>query len=238
MIVIPAIDLRGGRCVRLVQGRPDAETVFSNNPVAMARHWVSLGAQRLHVVDLDGAFSGAPKQTALIKKIVKAVPVPIEAGGGLRDLESVEELLSSGARWALVGSRAALDGDFLETACRRFPDRIIVAVDAVSGQIAVDGWKRVLERKVGSLAREAALAGAAALLYTDILKDGTATGPNFETTREVAEQSGLPIIASGGIGTLGDLRKLAAIPGVIGAVVGRALYTGAVDLKAALSELS
>jgi phosphoribosylformimino-5-aminoimidazole carboxamide ribotide isomerase len=233
MIVIPAIDLRGGRCVRLVQGKPEAETVFSDDPVAMARHWAGLGAERLHVVDLDGAFSGAPKQTALIREIVEAVSIPVEAGGGLRDLDNVEELLDSGAEWALLGSRAALDGDFLEEACRRFPKRIIVAVDAVGGKVAVEGWKRLSARRVEDLALEAHRAGAAALLYTDILKDGTGSGPNVETTRALAAEARIPIIASGGIGSVEDLKRLARVPGLIGAVVGRALYTGAVDLKAA-----
>jgi len=236
VIVIPAIDLRGGRCVRLVQGKPEAETVFSDDPVSIAQHWASLGAKRLHVIDLDGAFAGAPKQADLVREIVKAVSVPVQAGGGLRDLESVEELFDAGARWALVGSRAARDMTFLIDVCRRFPNRIIVAADAVHGQVAVDGWKNVTEQPIESLAREARRAGAAALLYTDILKDGTGSGPNIETTKKVAAHSGLSIIASGGIGALDDLRRLARIPGVIGAVMGRALYTGAVDLKVALAE--
>ena len=238
MMVIPAVDLRGGRCVRLRQGRPEAETVFSDDPLAVARAWAQQGAPRLHVVDLDGAFAGTPKQLGLIEEIARGIPVPVEAGGGLRSLEAVETLLASGARWAMLGTRAALDPSFLEEACRRFAGRIIVAVDASDGRVAVDGWTRRLDIPAVDLARRAAQAGAAEILYTDIARDGTETGPNLSSTAAVAAAAGLPLLASGGVGSLEDLRRLAGIPGVIGAVVGRALYTGAVDLKQALVELA
>ncbi len=237
MMVIPAVDLRGGRCVRLVQGRQEAETVFSDDPVAAARAWAADGAPRLHVVDLDGAFAGSPKQTGIIGEITRSVRVPVEAGGGLRSLESIERLLAAGARWAMLGTRAALDPAFLEEACRRFPGRIIVAVDASDGQTAVDGWTRRLDVTAVDLARRARQAGAAEVLYTDIARDGTQTGPNLASTEAVARAAGLPVLASGGVGSLADLKGLAGIPGVIGAVVGRALYTGAVNLKQALTEL-
>jgi len=238
MMVIPAVDLRGGRCVRLRQGRPEAETVFSDDPLAVARAWAQQGAPRLHVVDLDGAFAGTPKQLGLIEEIARGIPVPVEAGGGLRSLEAVETLLASGARWAMLGTRAALDPSFLEEACRRFAGRIIVAVDASDGRVAVDGWTQRLDLPAVDLARRAAQAGAAEILYTDIARDGTETGPNLSSTAAVAAAAGLPLLASGGVGSLEDLRRLARIPGVIGAVVGRALYTGAVDLKQALVELA
>lgn len=238
MMVIPAVDLRGGRCVRLRQGRPEAETVFSDDPLAVARAWAQQGAPRLHVVDLDGAFAGTPKQLGLIEEIARGIPVPVEAGGGLRSLEAVETLLASGARWAMLGTRAALDPSFLEEACRRFAGRIIVAVDASDGRVAVDGWTQRLDILAVDLARRAAQAGAAEILYTDIARDGTETGPNLSSTTAVAAAAGLPLLASGGVGSLEDLRRLAGIPGVIGAVVGRALYTGAVDLKQALVELA
>jgi len=238
MMVIPAVDLRGGRCVRLRQGRPEAETVFSDDPLAVARAWAQQGAPRLHVVDLDGAFAGTPKQLGLIEEIARGIPVPVEAGGGLRSLEAVETLLASGARWAMLGTRAALDPSFLEEACRRFAGRIIVAVDASDGRVAVDGWTQRLDIPAVDLARRAAQAGAAEILYTDIARDGTETGPNLSGTAAVAAAAGLPLLASGGVGSLEDLRRLAGIPGVIGAVVGRALYTGAVDLKQALVELA
>ena len=238
MMVIPAVDLRGGRCVRLRQGRPEAETVFSDDPLAVARAWAQQGAPRLHVVDLDGAFAGTPKQLGLIEEIARGILVPVEAGGGLRSLEAVETLLASGARWAILGTRAALDPSFLEEACRRFAGRIIVAVDASDGRVAVDGWTQRLDIPAVDLARRAAQAGAAEILYTDIARDGTETGPNLSGTAAVAAAAGLPLLASGGVGSLEDLRRLAGIPGVIGAVVGRALYTGAVDLKQALVELA
>jgi phosphoribosylformimino-5-aminoimidazole carboxamide ribotide isomerase len=238
MMVIPAVDLRGGRCVRLYQGRAEAETVFGDDPVATAQSWVEQGAQRLHVVDLDGAFAGAPKQAKLVEEICRSVEVPVEAGGGLRDLSSVEALLDAGARWAVLGTRAALDLDFLGEACRRFPGRIIVAVDASHGKVAVDGWKRVLDLGAVELAREAARAGAAEILYTDIASDGTQSGPDVAGAEAVAKAAGIPLLASGGVGSLADLKRLAAISGVIGAIVGRALYTGAVDLRQAIFELS
>ena len=238
MMVIPAVDLRGGRCVRLRQGRPEAETVFSDDPLAVARAWAQQGAPRLHVVDLDGAFAGTPKQLRLIEEIVRSIPVPVEAGGGLRSLEAVEMLLASGARWAMLGTRAALDPPFLEEACRRFAGRIIVAVDASDGKVAVDGWTQRLDIPAVDLARRAAQAGATEVLYTDIARDGTQAGPNVPQTEAVARAAGLPLLASGGVGSLEDLRRLAGIAGVIGAVVGRALYTGAVDLKKALAELA
>jgi phosphoribosylformimino-5-aminoimidazole carboxamide ribotide isomerase len=238
MMVIPAVDLRGGRCVRLRQGRPEAETVFSDDPVAVARTWAEQGAPRLHVVDLDGAFAGTPKQLRLIEEIARSIPVPVEAGGGLRSLEAVETLLASGARWAMLGTRAALDPPFLEEACRRFAGRIIVAVDASDGKVTVDGWTQRLDIPAVDLARRAAQAGAAEVLYTDIARDGTQTGPNLSSTAAVAAAAGLPLLASGGVGSLEDLRRLAGIAGVIGAVVGRALYTGAVDLKQAIAELA
>jgi phosphoribosylformimino-5-aminoimidazole carboxamide ribotide isomerase len=238
MIVIPAVDLRDGRCVRLREGRPDRETVFSDDPVAMAVHWTALGAPRLHVVDLDGAFAGAPRQTALIRKIVAAVaPVPVEVGGGLRDADAVETTLDTGARWVVIGTRAARDPGFLAAVCARFGERVIVAVDARGSQVAVDGWTATTETTAGDLAARARRAGAGALLYTDISRDGTGLGPNVEATAALAREAGVPVIASGGVASLDDLRRLAAVPGVVGTVVGRALYTGAIDLAAALEML-
>jgi len=239
VIVIPAVDLRDGRCVRLREGRSDRETVFSDDPIAMALRWVSLGAARLHVVDLDGAFAGAPRQTALVAKIVAAVaPVPVEMGGGLRDLAAVEAALETGARWAVVGTRAALDAGFLADVCRRHPGRIIVAVDARGGRVAVKGWTEVSEQTVTDAGMRAREAGAAALLYTDISRDGMEQGPNVDDTAALARAIDLPILASGGVATIDDLRRLAMIPGVEATIVGRALYTGAIDLAGAISAMS
>jgi phosphoribosylformimino-5-aminoimidazole carboxamide ribotide isomerase len=234
--VIPAVDLRAGRCVRLLQGRADAETVFSDDPVAMARRWESEGASRLHVVDLDGAFGGRPAQTAIVRDIARSVSIPVEVGGGLRAAEHVEAVLDAGARWAIVGTRAALDPVFLREVCRRFEGRIIVGVDASDGRVAVDGWTRVLELDAVALARDAADAGACTIIYTDIARDGTQGGPNVSSTEAVARGAGVPVFASGGVGSLEDIRQLAGIPGVEGVVVGRALYTGAVSLRDAMAE--
>ena len=236
MIVIPAIDLKGGRCVRLVQGKASAETVFSDDPVAVAERWESEGARRLHVVDLDGAFGGGPAQMALIHKIARAVSIPLEVGGGLRTMEHVEAVLETGVRWAIVGTRAALDPGFLGDVCRRFGDRIIVGLDASDGRVAVDGWTRVLELEAVTLARDAAAAGAGTIIYTDIARDGTQTGPNVRSTEALVRAAKIPVIASGGVGSLEDIRQLSAIPGIDGVIVGRALYTGAVSLRAALAE--
>jgi phosphoribosylformimino-5-aminoimidazole carboxamide ribotide isomerase len=236
MLVIPAVDLRAGRCVRLLQGRVEAETVFSDDPVAVARRWQSEGAPRLHVVDLDGAFGGGPAQTAIIRDIAGAVSIPVEVGGGLRSPEHIETVLEAGARWAIVGTRAALDPVFLGEVCRRFADRIIVGVDASDGRVAVDGWTRVLDLEAVALARDAAAAGACTIIYTDIGRDGTQSGPNVWSTEAVARAAGIPVFASGGVGSLEDIRQLAGIPGVDGVVVGRALYTGALTLSDALAE--
>ena len=236
MLIVPAVDLKAGRCVRLLQGRADAETIFSDDPVATARRWESEGAARLHVVDLDGAFGGGPAQTAIVRDITRSISIPVEVGGGLRSAEHVEAVLDAGARWAIVGTRAALDPVFLGEVCRRFADRIIVGVDASDGRVAVDGWTRVLDLEAVALARDAAAAGACTIIYTDIARDGTQSGPNVWSTEAVARAAGIPVFASGGVGSLDDIRQLAGIPGVEGVVVGRALYTGALTLRDALAE--
>jgi phosphoribosylformimino-5-aminoimidazole carboxamide ribotide isomerase len=237
MIVIPAVDLRGGRCVRLREGKSDQETVFSDDPVAMGRRWAGLGAERMHVVDLDGAFAGAPRQSALIAELIAAVhPVPVEVGGGLRDLDAVAGALAAGARWAILGTRAALDPAFLAAACARYPEQIIVAVDARGEQVAVRGWTDVIAETASQVGLRARRAGAAALLYTDVTRDGTGLGPNVAATAALAGAvAPMPVLASGGIACVDDLRCLAAIPGVVGAVVGRALYIGTLDLREALA---
>ena len=236
-LVIPAIDLKRGRCVRLVQGRAENETVFSEDPVATALQWQAQGAPRLHVVDLDGAWAGAPAQAAIVRAIIGALSIPVQVGGGLRDRASVEQVLEAGARWAVIGTRAALDPTFLGEICRACDERIIVSVDASDGRVAVDGWTRVLDLDAVALVRDAAAAGAAAILYTDIARDGTQQGPNLWSTEAVAKVAGIAILASGGVSCLDDLRQLAGIPGVEGAIVGRALYSGAVDLRRALAEV-
>jgi phosphoribosylformimino-5-aminoimidazole carboxamide ribotide isomerase len=220
----------------LREGRADAETVFSDDPIAMAERWVTAGAERLHVVDLDGAFAGAPRQTALIAGIVEAVrPIPVEAGGGLRDLAALDTMLQAGATWVVIGTRAAVDAAFLAEAGRRFGDRIIVAADARGERVAIRGWTETGQLTVLELGQRAADAGAAALLYTDVSRDGTGLGPNVDATAALARSVGLPVLASGGVATVDDLVRLAAVPGVLGTVVGRALYTGAIELRDALT---
>jgi phosphoribosylformimino-5-aminoimidazole carboxamide ribotide isomerase len=233
--IVPAVDLKAGRCVRLVQGRADAETVFSDDPVAMARRWEESRARRLHVVDLDGAFAGRPAQTELVRAMIAAVRIPVQVGGGLREMAHVEAVLAAGARWAIVGTRAALDPAFLGRVCDRFGEQIIVGIDASDGRVAVDGWTRVLELDAIALARDAAAAGAGGIVYTDIGRDGTQSGPNLWSTEAVARAAGIPVFASGGVGSLDDIRQLATVPELAGVIVGRALYSGAVDLATALA---
>jgi phosphoribosylformimino-5-aminoimidazole carboxamide ribotide isomerase len=233
--VVPAVDLKAGRCVRLRQGRADAETVFSDDPVAMARRWQDSRARRLHVVDLDGAFAGRPSQTELVRAMIAAVRIPVQVGGGLREIAHVEMVLEAGARWAIVGTRAALDPAFLGQVCERFGEQVIVGIDASDGRVAVDGWTRVLDLDAIALARDAAAAGAAAIVYTDIARDGTQNGPNLWSTEAVAKAAGIDVFASGGVGSLDDIRQLATVPELAGVIVGRALYSGAVDLGAALA---
>ena len=239
MIVIPAVDLRDGRCVRLREGRAEAQTVFSDDPVATALRWRAEGGERLHVVDLDGAFAGAPRQTALIAAMVAAVaPMPVEVGGGLRDLAAITAVLETGARWAVVGTRAALDPAFLKDVCREYPARIIVAVDARGARVAIKGWTEVVDETVVDMGRRAMDAGAAALLYTDVSRDGMERGPNLDDTAALARALQIPVLASGGVASVDDLVRLARIPGVEGTVVGRALYTGAVDLRDAVTRVA
>ena len=221
--------------MRLRQGRADAETVFSDDPVAMARRWQDSRARRLHVVDLDGAFAGRPAQTELVRAMIAAVGIPVQVGGGLREIAHVETVLEAGARWAIVGTRVALDPAFLGQVCERFGEQVIVGIDASDGRVAVDGWTRVLDLDAIALARDAAAAGAAAIIYTDIARDGTQNGPNLWSTEAVAKAAGIDVFASGGVGSLDDIRQLATVPDLAGVIVGRALYSGAVDLGAALA---
>ena len=236
MIIIPAVDIRGGRCVRLREGRADAETVFSDDPVEMATRWMRGGAERLHVVDLDGAFAGSPRQSALIASLVAAVaPVPVQVGGGLRDEAAVEAVLASGARWAVLGTRAVVDSAFLKSICAAHGAHIIVAVDGRGQRVAVRGWTETLDDTVIEVGKRAADAGAAALLFTDVSRDGTELGPNLDDTAALAASVSVPVLASGGVGSVEHLQRLARVSGVAGVIVGRALYTGAVELKQALA---
>ena len=236
MEVIPAIDLKGGRCVRLYQGDYDRETVFSNDPVGMAVHWSSLGAPRLHLIDLDGAAAGKPCHLPLIAEIAKAIQIPVQVGGGIRQMESVESLLNAGVQRVILGTAAVEDQRVVEEAYRRFGDAVIVAVDAREGYVAVHGWQRRTNVTASDLVREMAAIGARRFIYTDILRDGTLSQPNFEAIARLTGNTSLPIIASGGITSISHLTRLSQL-GVEGAIIGRALYSGDIKLEEALAGL-
>jgi len=235
--VYPAIDLRGGRCVRLVQGEFDRETVFGDDPVAMARRWEAEGARWLHVIDLDGARAGHPVQTDLVRTICRAVSIPVQVGGGLRDQAAVAAVLEAGAARAVVGTIAARDPERCAAVCRANPGRVAVGIDARDGRVRVSGWAEAESVDPVALAARLAHMGAAAIIYTDIGKDGTEQGPNLEATRDVARATPLPVIASGGVGSLVDVRavKQLATDGIEGIIIGRAIYAGKFALRDALA---
>ena len=236
MLMIPAIDLKDGRCVRLRQGRMDDDTVFSDDPVAVARQWQAAGARRLHLVDLDGAFAGEPRHAATIAAIGSACPgLPLEVGGGIRNLDIALAYLETGVSWAIIGTQAVRDPDFVRDACARHPGRIIVGLDARDGRVAVEGWAESSELDAVDFARSFTDAGVAAIIYTDIGRDGMLEGVNAEATARVARAAGVPVIASGGMKSLDDVRALAATgePGIAGAILGRSIYEGTIDLAEA-----
>ena len=237
MIVIPAIDLKEGRCVRLVQGDMNQETVYSDTPVEMARHWESQGAELLHVVDLDGAVEGRPKNLELIQQIVKALTIPVEVGGGIRTAETIKSYLNAGVDRVVIGTRAAEDPEFIAQVCKAYPGKIVAGIDAKGGYVAVRGWTDTSSRPATELAKEMEAAGVAAIIFTDIQRDGMETGPNIESTKSLAETVDLPVIASGGIAGLKDIEALLAVEsaGIAGAITGRAIYTGALNLKEAIA---
>ena len=237
MIIIPAIDLKDGQCVRLKQGEMNDVTVFSDKPSAMARHWLDQGAQRLHLVDLNGAVAGKPKNMEAIRQIVEEVgdAVPIQLGGGIRDLETIELYLDGGISYVILGTAAVKNPGFLHEACDAFPGHIIVGLDAKDGKVATDGWSKITRHEVVDLAVKFQDYGVEAVIYTDIGRDGMLTGVNIEATVRLAQALTVPVIASGGINDLDDIRKLCAVEseGITGAITGRAVYEGSLDFKAA-----
>ena len=239
LTLYPAIDLKDGACVRLRRGAMDEATVYSTNPAAQARAWEQAGCQWLHVVDLNGAFEGRPVNGAAVAAILAAASVPVQLGGGIRDLAGVERWLQAGVRRVILGSAAVREPALVHQACRRFPGQVAVGVDARDGMAATDGWAATSSLAAGDLAARFADAGAAAIIYTDIGRDGMLTGLNLEQTAALAEVSAAPVIASGGVGSLDDLRALAALahPNIAGVIIGRALYDGRVDPAAALKIL-
>lgn len=230
-VVIPAVDMRGGKAVRLAEGDFDRETRYFDDPVEAARHWVRMGAHRLHLVDLDAAKGGFPVHRAAIEQVA-ALPVPVEIGGGIRDMETVEAYLSAGLRWVVVGTAAVEDRAFVLAAAARYPDRIILGIDAREGLVKTRGWRDGAAISAVELARSYAGAGIAAVIYTDIARDGVGTGVDIEGTRRMAREGKIPVIASGGVRDISDIAAAAALApdGVIGVIVGRALYEGTVDL--------
>ena len=234
MLILPAIDLRGGQCVRLRQGDYGQETVFGNDPAAMARRWVGQGASFLHLVDLDGAREGRPVNGASVRAIVAAAGVPCQLGGGLRTEADVEQALSWGVSRVVLGTRALRDPGWCERVCRGFAGKVVLGIDARDGQVATDGWVQTSGRGALDWARQCAAWPIAALVYTDISRDGTLTGPNLEALAELAAAVPAPVIASGGITTLDDVRALATL-GLAGCIIGRALYEGRLDLAEAIA---
>ena len=233
MLLIPAIDLKDGKCVRLRQGRMEDSTVFSDDPVAMAERWVEAGARRLHLVDLNGAFAGQPVNAQVIRRIVQTFPdLPIQVGGGIRDQQTVEAYLDAGVRFVIIGTKAVQEPGFINDLCVEYPGHIIVGLDAKDGRVAVDGWSKLSKHDVVDLARIFERYGVEAIVYTDISRDGMMQGVNVEATVRLAQAISIPVIASGGVSTLDDVRALCAVEkeGIMGAIIGRALYDGAIDL--------
>ncbi|MGE5641252.1 MAG: 1-(5-phosphoribosyl)-5-[(5-phosphoribosylamino)methylideneamino]imidazole-4-carboxamide isomerase [Clostridia bacterium] len=238
MLIIPAIDLKDGRCVRLKQGDMASATVFSEDPVAMAKHWLAQGAKRLHIVDLNGAIAGRPKNEKVIRGIIQAVgeKLPIQLGGGIRDLDTIESYIDAGVTWVVIGTAAVKNPGFLSDACYAFPGHIVAGLDAKDGKVAVEGWSKLTGHDVADLAKKFEEYGVEALIYTDIGRDGMMNGVNIEATLKLAQAIKTPVIASGGLNSVKDVEAICAklVPeGVIGTIAGRALYEGKLDLKTA-----
>lgn len=236
MLLIPAIDLKDGKCVRLRQGRMEDSTVFSDDPVAMAARWVEAGAKRLHLVDLNGAFAGKPVNAQVIRRIADAFPnLPIQVGGGIRDEETVEAYLEAGVEYVIIGTKAVQDPHFVSDLCLEFPGHVIVGLDAKDGKVAIDGWSKLSKHDVVDMARMFERHGVSAIIYTDIGRDGMMQGVNVESTVRLARAVSIPVIASGGIKDLSDIQALWEVreEGIMGTVIGRALYENTLDLAQA-----
>ncbi|MBN2033286.1 MAG: 1-(5-phosphoribosyl)-5-[(5-phosphoribosylamino)methylideneamino]imidazole-4-carboxamide isomerase [Deltaproteobacteria bacterium] len=236
MLVIPAIDLKGGKCVRLKQGRMSEETLYSESPGKTAVAWYQQGAERLHLVDLDGAVGGKPINRHAIREILESVSIPLQLGGGIRNMDTLKAYFDLGVNWAILGTAAVKDPLFLEQACAAFPDRIILSIDATHNRVAVEGWTEPTNVSATALAQAFTGIGISAIVYTDIERDGMSTGPNLKATEHFAGNIRIPVIASGGISGIEDVKKVAALSkvGVIGMITGRALYEGKFNLKEAV----
>ena len=236
MIIIPAVDIKNGKCVRLFQGRMDEETVFSDDPAAMAKRWEDEGAEMIHVVDLDGAVEKSPKNLTSIRKIIESVNAHVQVGGGIRNEKTVRMFLDLGIKRVIIGTVAIKNPKLVKDICKAFPDQIVVGIDSRKGLVAIEGWTKTTQIKSIDLAKQFEDCGVAAINFTDIHRDGMQTGPNIDETRRLAEAVSIPVIASGGVSTIEDIINLMPLKavGVVGIITGRALYSGSLDLKAAI----
>ena len=236
MLIIPAVDIKNGKCVRLFQGRFDSETVFSDDPAAMAKRWENEGAEIIHVIDLDGAVEKSPKNLNSIQRIIESVEAYIQVGGGIRTAKTAKMYLDLGVKRVIIGTEAIKNPKFVKDACKAFPDQIVVGIDARDGLVAIEGWTETTRIKAVDLARRFEDCGVAAINFTDIHRDGMETGSNIEATRRIAQAVSIPVVASGGVSTIEDIKKLMPLEaaGVVGVITGRALYSGSLSLKEAI----
>ncbi|MCK4911853.1 MAG: 1-(5-phosphoribosyl)-5-[(5-phosphoribosylamino)methylideneamino]imidazole-4-carboxamide isomerase [Thermodesulfovibrionales bacterium] len=234
MLIIPAIDLKEGKCVRLLQGRAEDVTVYSDNPAATAERWKDAGAELIHLVDLDGAFSGTQKNFEAIKSIRAAVDTKLELGGGIRDMETIDRLVELGIDRVILGTAATEDPEMVEGACAKYPGKILAGIDAKEGMVAIKGWVEVTDHKATEFAKAMEARGVAGIIYTDIKRDGMLSGPNIEETKNLADSVGIPVIASGGIRNIEDIKGLLEAGGIWGAITGKAIYSGSLDVVEAI----
>lgn len=240
MLIIPAIDLKNGKCVRLFKGEEGTETVFSESPLEIARLWQGCGARLIHVIDLDGAFSGDPKNFYIIREIVNSISTPVQVGGGIRNIETIEKYLESGVTRIILGTAAFYNREFLTEACKSFPQRIAVGVDTKMGRIAVKGWKEVLDLDAESVLNGLMAAGVSLVIYTDVDRDGTMGGINLKSVERFVKSSPIPVVASGGISSMGDIEKLSSLVefGLAGVILGKSIYTAKINLEEAIQRFS
>jgi phosphoribosylformimino-5-aminoimidazole carboxamide ribotide isomerase len=234
VIIIPAIDLKDGKCVRLLQGKKEEVTVYSDDPASMAEHWVDRGARMLHVVDLDGAFSGEQRNIEKIQDIRKRIHIPMQLGGGIRDMERISRLMEMGVDRIIIGTSAANNPEIIQEAAQKFPGQVLAGIDAKDGMVAVKGWVEVTEWGALDFAEKMEELGASGIIYTDISRDGMLTGPNVEAMSKMVETVRIPVIASGGVSNLDDIRSLMQIKDLWGVITGKALYSGSLDLRQAI----
>jgi len=234
MIIIPAIDLKDGKCVRLFQGKKDAVTTYSNDPVGTAKRWESYGVELLHIVDLDGAFTGNQENLDAIIKIRQSVRISLQVGGGIRNMESITKLFSAGVERVIIGTAVIEDPKFAESSCSKYPGRILIGIDAKEDMVAIKGWEDVTSVNAVEFAKRLGVEGAAGIVYTDIARDGTLSGPNVDAIRNVVENVNLPVISAGGISCLEDIKNLMRIKNLWGVITGKAIYSGTLDLKEAI----